>query len=298
MKNIIIDTDPGKDDFLAILMLLLSKQVKIRAITTVMGNSTLTNTTANARYLLNLTGSPIPLYAGAEKPLVRMFKPGKVMGITGLAGVNVAPTKILANEASRILAVATKADQLDLLMLGPLTNLAQALVKSPGLESKIKSLVIMGGAIKCRGNTNPYAEFNIFTDPDAAKIVFDTTIPKVLIPLDLCYQIPLYMSDFEKITNLRYRDTVLKIVKPYIRALKKYEGQDGAIVYDALAAYYLLNPSAFTLSPMYIDIETTQLSNLGQTMVDYKRRPNVFVATSLDKAKFVSDFITIINTGD
>lgn len=298
MKNIIIDTDPGKDDFLAILMLILSKQVKIRAITTVMGNSILTNTTANAKYLLKLTGSPIPLYAGAAMPLVRKFMPGKVMGETGLAGINVAPVKKVVDEASRILATTNKDDQLDLLLLGPLTNLAQALVKNPSLESKINSLVIMGGAIKCRGNTNPYAEFNIFTDPDSAKLVFDTTIPKVLIPLDLCYQIPLYMSDFERITNLRYRDTILKIVKPYIEALKKYEGQDGAIVYDALAAYYLLNPSAFTLSPMCVDIETTQLSNLGQTMVDYNKRPNVLVATSLDKAKFVSDFITIINAGD
>lgn len=296
MKKIIIDTDPGKDDFLAILMLILSKKVNIQAITTVMGNSTLANVTANTQYLLDLTNSQIPIYAGSAQPLSRSFKPGNVMGKTGLTGVDVKPIKIVEGQAVTTLTKLNRAT--NVLLLGPQTNLALALKKNPSLESKIKSLVIMGGAINCRGNTNSYAEFNIFTDPEAAKVVFETRIPKVLIPLDLCYQVPLYLRDFERIRNPQYRELIIQLIRPYIKALKKYENQDGAIVYDALAAYYLLNPSAFTLTPMSLTIETIRSKNLGQTKLNSSLPPNILVATSLDKARFVDDFIKIINEGN
>ncbi len=217
------------------------------------------------------------------------------MGKTGLTGVNVKPIKVVEGRAIETLTALNQ--ETNVLLLGPQTNLALALKKNPRLESKINSLVIMGGTINCPGNTNQYAEFNIFTDPEAARIVLETSIPKVLIPLDICYQVPLYLSDFEQITNPKYSKIILNIIKPYIKALAKYENQNGAIVYDALAAYYLLNQNAFTLTPMNLSIETFNLSRLGQTIVNQDLPPNINVVTSLDKKKFVSDFINIINLG-
>lgn len=297
MKNVIIDTDPGKDDFLAILMLILSRQVNIQALTTVMGNSNLTDTTSNAKYLLEITNSNIPLYAGADQPLKRPFCSGQVMGKTGLSGIKVKSILARVGQATPKINQICSNMPTTILALGPLTNIARALLANPTLESKIDQIVLMGGAISCGGNTNNYAEFNINRDPDAASIVFGTRIPKVMIPLDLCYQVPLYLSDFKRITKQPYKNIILKIMRPYIKALQKYENQQGAIIYDALATYYLINPQAFTLTPMNISIEANRIDLLGQTVVNKYQKPNVLVATKIDIPTFTTDFISIINEG-
>jgi len=297
MKNIIIDTDPGKDDFLAILLLILSNRLNIKALTTVMGNSSLENVTSNARYILDITKSKVPLYAGANTPLTRPFRSGQVMGKSGLDGIEVKQINIAANQASLKINEICQNSSTIILALGPLTNIAKALKYFPDLESKIEKLVIMGGAINCVGNTNDYAEFNINSDPEAADIIFRSKIPKIVIPLDLCYEVPLYLSDFKKINNSKYKDIILSIMKPYIKALQKYENQKGAIVYDALAAYYLINPKAFTLTPMSISIEIKNKNKLGQCIVDINQSPNTFIATNITKNQFKQDFIDILNKG-
>lgn len=300
MQNIIIDTDPGKDDFLAILMLILSKKVNIKAITTVMGNSNIQNVTANARYLLDITSSQIELYPGAKKPLKSPLILGQVMGKTGLDGIKVPKISNVKNVAnSKIIALINQdPNNISILALGPQTNLALALKKDKNLAKKIKSIIFMGGAITAPGNKNRVAEFNFFIDPEAAKIVMESSIPKIMIPLDLCYQVPLFMNDFDKLTESKYGEVIKNLMMPYIKALAKYEDQPGAIVYDALAAYYLLNPKVFTLTPMDIVIETKGEFTKGMCVQNRTSfaKANIMVATDIDKQQFKNDFIKVINS--
>lgn len=298
MQRIIIDTDPGKDDFLAILLLILSKQVNIEFIATVMGNSTIKNVTSNARYLLNLTSSPTPLYSGARKPLKRKLTLGKVMGTSGLDGVDVPKIKTLNNQAvSRLIkAIMDNPGEISLLVLGPQTNIAQALQAEPKLSKNIKTIIFMGGSINSPGNMNRVAEFNYFVDPDAAEIVMNSSTPKVMIPLDLCYQVPFFMKDFENLYGSKYANVIKKIMTPYIDALAKYDDQPGAIMYDAIAAYYLLNPQSFTLTPMDIVVETKGTYTRGMAVVNKSSSaiPNVMVATDINQQQFKNDFTNII----
>ncbi|PIR57478.1 MAG: hypothetical protein COU72_00730 [Parcubacteria group bacterium CG10_big_fil_rev_8_21_14_0_10_41_35] len=300
MQNIIIDTDPGKDDFLAILMLILSKQVNIKAITTVMGNSSIRNVTANAKYLLDITSSQIQLYPGAKKPLKSPLVLGQVMGSTGLDGIKVPKISKVKNLASSqiISLINQDPDNISILALGPQTNLAMALNKDKNLAKKIMSIVFMGGAITAPGNKNRVAEFNYFIDPEAAKIVMESRVPKIMIPLDLCYQVPLFIEDFYKLEGSKYGIIINKLMKPYIKAMAKYEEQKGAIVYDALAAYYLLNPDAFTLTPMDIVVETKGEFTKGMCVQNrsLSAKTNIMVATDIDKQQFKNDFIKIINS--
>lgn len=300
MEQIIIDTDPGKDDFLAILMLILSKQVDIKAIATVMGNSTIQNVTANAKYLLDLTGSSIPLFPGASKPLKKKLVLGNVMGTTGLDGIGVPKIpKVKDRSTSQMISLINEnPGKISILALGPQTNLARIIKYDSTIINKIKSIIFMGGTISAPGNKNRVAEFNFFVDPLAASIVMASKIPKVMIPLDLCYQVPLFMSDFDKLNKSRYGKVIGKLMKPYISALAKYEDQSGAIVYDALAAYYLLNPKSFTLTPMDIVVETGGKYTSGMTVIDRSSsaKPNIMVATGLNKSQFRKDFLNIIKS--
>lgn len=300
MQRIIIDTDPGKDDFLAIMLLIMSKQVNIEAITTVMGNSSIQNVTANARYLLDLTASPIPLFAGSSRPLKTKLVLGKVMGTTGLDGLEIPKVKNVSKDAvEQIVKLVTEnPGEISILSLGPQTNIAKALLYKPGLEKKIKSIVFMGGAISVPGNMNRVAEFNFYVDPVAAKIVMESSIPKVMFPLDVCYQVPLYMKDFSKLKNSKFGNIIKKLMKPYIEALAKYDDQPGAIVYDALAAYYLLNPNSFELTPMDVVVETKGTFTKGMSVINKSSAavPNILVATSVKSQEFKNDFIKIIKS--
>lgn len=300
MKKIIIDTDPGKDDFLAILMLLLSKKVDTLAITTIMGNSTIQNVTANAKYLLDLTSSSIPLFPGAPKPMKKKFVLGNVMGKSGLDGVTVPKLKVIPGQAIAALSklITTKPGEIIILTLGPLTNIAQLIRKDSSITSKIRSIILMGGAISCPGNKNRVAEFNFFVDPDAAKVVMESNIPKIMIPLDLCYQLPFFTNDFSKLKQSSYGEIINQLMKPYIVAMAKYEDQPGAIIYDALAAYYLLSPKSFVLTPMDIVVETKGEFTSGMTVINRSStaKPNILVATGINKLQFKRDFTHIINS--
>ena len=187
-RKIIIDTDPGHDDTLAIMLIEKSRLFDILAITTVAGNSTVQNTTNNARYILDLLGSHTPLFSGAASPIKRELTQANVHGESGLAGATIKKQEPLSGNASdKIIEIVKKnPNQITILTLAPLTNLAQAFQKDPSIIPLIQSVVIMGGAIAVPGNKNRVAEFNIFVDPDAADIVFRSKTQKTLIPLDVC----------------------------------------------------------------------------------------------------------------
>lgn len=300
--KILIDTDPGHDDALALLLMIKSNLFEIEAITTVAGNSTIQNCTQNAQFVLNLANSQIPIYSGFEKPLCRDLVQAVVHGSSGLAGADTSKTKYqLKNNAPKILVeIARKNPGITLLTLGPLSNIARALEIEPGLSNLVNQIVMMGGAVNVPGNKNRVAEFNMFVDPEAADMVFNSDLKKVLVPLDACNDVILYEKDFLKIKNQSLLNVLMPLMEHYIEGIGSDEGTKGALVYDALAAYYLINPKAFTTQEMDIVIETQGKHTFGMTVAERRGNKisnlNTLVTTKVDRDKFVGDFIGYLGT--
>lgn len=299
--KIIIDTDPGHDDALAIMLLAKSDQVDIQAITTVAGNATLQDVTNNARFLVDLLKINTPLYSGAEKPLVRDQVLANVHGKGGLAGADVTKVEPLNGQAVDKIIEIVRANphQVSLLVVGPQTNIALAIQKDPELPTLIKQIVIMGGAIEATGNKSRVAEFNIFCDPQAADIVFNCSTPKIIVPLDCCNTIPLFTEDFKKLNGSPLYDTIMPMMEHFIKGIRQFENHEGALVYDALAAYYFLKPENFTLVDMDVRIETKGEHTFGMSVADRRaygeKSINCQVASAINRDLFVEDFLNILS---
>ena len=299
-KKIIIDTDPGQDDALAIMLLVKSGMFDIRAVTTVAGNSVIQNTTNNARFILDLLESDIPLYSGSEKPLSKKLILANVHGESGLDGATITKKEPLNGMATEKIIEIVKQNphKVSIVVIGPQTNIAKVFQQESTLPGLIKELIIMGGAIEVPGNKSRVAEFNIFVDPVAAKIVFEAPVRKVLVPLDICNEIPLFLSDFEKITG-SLRGPILSMMRKYIEGIAKFEYQQGALVYDALAAYYLIRPEAYILEDADILVETKGEYTDGMTVTEkrvYKEKNiNIHLVKKVDRDMFVSDFLNFLS---
>lgn len=301
-SKIIIDTDPGHDDALAIMLAVKSGMLDIVGLTTVPGNSTIENVTRNASYILDLLDRrDLRIYSGAEKPLKRELIQAVVHGTSGLEGADTSKTTFdMTENAAEMIEkiILENKGEITLLTLGPLTNVAQALINNPELAKQINSIVIMGGAINVPGNKNRVAEFNMFVDPEAADIVFKADVRKTLIPIDVCNEMPLFMEDFEKLSGTLLYEPILSMMKQFIAGIERFEGTKGALVYDAVAAYYLLNPDAFTVEPMDILIETKGEHTFGMTIAEKRiselKNINVNVVTKVDRDTFAKDLIQIL----
>jgi len=299
--KLIIDTDPGHDDALALMLLEKSGMLDILAVTTVAGNAAIDKTTDNARYVLDLIGSRTQLYSGAAEPLVRDLIQAEVHGAGGLAGADVVKKAELTGDASRRIIELVRSDphKVSILCLGPETNLAQAFVDDPELPSLVERVVMMGGAIAVPGNKNRVGEFNIFVDPEAADIVFRADVRKTLIPLDACNDVFLTMADFEKLAGTPLYGPVRSMMAHYIRGIETYENNSaGALMYDPLAAYFLLNPGAFETRMMDVKVETASELTRGMTVADRRawggKSPNIEVAMRAGRDAFTADFIRIL----
>lgn len=301
-RKIIIDTDPGHDDALAIMLLEKSGFFDVKAITTVAGNSTIQKTSNNARYILNLIGSKTPLYSGADKPLKKDLILAEVHGQSGLDGANITEQEKLTNNAAEkiIQIVDEHPNEISIVAIGPLTNLAQAFITRPDLPSLISNIVIMGGAITAPGNKNSVGEFNIFIDPDAADIVFQSVVDRVLIPLDVCNDVFLTLEEFGHLKSTNLYEPIISMMRHYIKGLYKFEKTVGAAMYDPLAAYYLINPNAFNVELMDIRIETESELTRGMTVADRRswgeKKLNTQVATGVNRETFVKDFLRILSS--
>lgn len=301
--KLIIDTDPGHDDALALLMTILSEKFDILAITTVAGNVTIEKVTRNAQAILDLIGSHVPVFSGIDKPLKRELVTAVVHGESGLAGFDTAKTRFtLTKNAPQKMVELINASpgEVTILALGPLSNVARAIQHDLQFASKIKQLVIMGGAIDVPGNKNRVAEFNFFVDPEAADFVFQSNISKVLVPLDTCNEVVLQVEDFQKVKNDNLKSILIPMMEHFITGLTIDEGTTGILVYDALAAYYLLNPDAFTLKAMNVVIETQGKHTFGMSVAEKRphkvEKSNVEVVVAIDDKKFRQDFFKILNS--
>lgn len=301
-RKIIIDTDPGCDDVMAIMLAVKSGMFDILALTTSCGNSTIANTTRNANFVLDLLGkNEIPIYSGAKKPLKRPLIQAVVHGKSGLDGIdpNNKPA-LTGNAVEKILSIIeANPGQVTIVALAPLTNIALAILKKPKTMMKVKEIIIMGGAIKVPGNKNRVAEFNIFVDPEAADVVFSFQVRKTLVPLDVCNNVELTLKDFRMIKNIAIRTFLLKMIKPYIKNISKDEGIKTAMMYDPLTIYYLMNSKTIKFYTCNVAIETKGEFTRGMTVADLRIKPqekdNIRVVKFIKENKFKSDFIKILS---
>lgn len=304
MRKIIIDTDPGHDDAMALMLAVKSTELDILAISTVCGNSSIQNTTRNAHYIINLLNAKdIPIYSGAEKPLKRELIQAVIHGKSGLEGID--PTnkvELTGNASDKIIElIQLNPDEITIVALGPLTNIAIAFEKEPEIMKRIKEVVLMGGAIQVPGNKNRVAEFNIFVDPEAAQIVMNFPIKKTLVPLDACNNVSLSLEDFKKIKNKSLKNTLLKMMKPYIKKVSEDIGREVAMMYDPLTVFYLLSPSNCVVSSHNIQIETRGDLTRGMTVADLRtvkdtEEKNCNVVENISEEDFKEKFISTLST--
>ena len=298
-KKIIIDTDPGQDDAVAILLALASPELEILGITTVAGNVPLNLTTKNALIITEMAGrEDINVYAGCDSPLSRpLITAENVHGATGLDGPElINPTKKVKEDHAVDFIIKTLRDHtpntVTLCPLGPLTNIATAFKKAPDIISKVKQVVLMGGAYFEVGNVTPTAEFNIFVDPEAASYVFNLGLDLVIMPLDVTHKAlttPERIDKFNKL-NTKCGTFVAEMTAFFERVDKDKYGTEGAPLHDPCVIAYLLNPEIFSGRRINVEIETDSELTLGMTVADWwgvtNKEPNALFIGNLNSEKF------------
>lgn len=297
MKKIILDCDPGHDDMIAIMLAYVQKEIDLIGITTVAGNQTGEKTFYNALKILTLINAKdVVVLRGFDKPILReLITAPKIHGISGLDGANlpepeVEPLNIHAVDFI-IETLLKSTEKIYLVPTGPLTNIAVSIIKEPKIKEKIEKIVLMGGAI-FDSNITPAAEFNIFVDPEAAKIVFNSGVPIVMVGLDVTNKALLTFDDIKQIEKMNGK--ISSVVGPLLRffanANKEFFGFNGAPIHDALTIAYLVDETVLTLKDYFVDVETLGELTRGRTVVDIynvlKRKPNISVAVDHDNRKF------------
>ncbi|WP_460116664.1 nucleoside hydrolase [Pseudomonas sp. S2_C03] len=277
--DLIIDTDPGADDVVALLFALASPQeLSIRALTTVAGNVRLDKTSRNARLAREWAGrEEVPVYAGAPKPLMRTpIYADNIHGKEGMSGVTVhEPEKGLAQGNAVDYLIDTlktaKPHSITIAMLGPQTNLALALIQAPEIVQGIREVVIMGGAHFNGGNITPVAEFNLFADPQAAEVVLKSGVKLTYLPLDVTHKILTSEARLKQIAALNNNASrlVSDILNEYIKADMEHYGLTGGPVHDATVIAYLLKPELFSGRSVNVVIDSREGPTFGQTIVDW-----------------------------
>lgn len=278
-RDLIIDTDPGADDVVALLLALASpEELNVLAITTVAGNVRIDKTSRNARLAREWAGrEEVPVYAGAGRPLVRTpIYAEDIHGKEGLPGVDVyEPKQGLAegNAVQYLVDTLGKAapHSITLAMLGPQTNLALALIQAPEITQGIKEVVVMGGAHFNGGNMTPVAEFNLFADPDAAKVVLASGVKLTYVPLDVTHRILTSDQRIEQIEALNNQagKRVSSILNEYVKADMVHYGLPGGPVHDASVIAWLLKPELFSGKLINVVIDNRKGPGFGQTVADW-----------------------------
>lgn len=277
-RQIIIDTDPGQDDAIAILLALASPEFEVLGLTVVAGNVPLALTEQNARKICELAGRPqTKVFAGCPRPMVRpQVTAEQVHGKTGLDGPDLpAPTMPLQPEHAVDWIIATlraaPAGSITLCTLGPLTNVATAMVKAPDIVAKIAEIVMMGGGFFEGGNTTPAAEFNIYVDPHAAHVVLTSGVKLTMHPLDVTHKALMTRQWIDSLRKLGTRTgtAAAAMLDFYERFdMAKYGGEGGPL-HDPCVIAYLLQPGLFAGKDCNVRIETGSELTMGMTVVDW-----------------------------
>jgi len=286
--SILLDCDPGLDDALALLLAHGDPDIALVGVTTVGGNVGLQNTTRNALQLREYLRFPtVPVSAGAAEPLTREIRDAShVHGAGGLGDV-VLPEATLAVTGIHAVdfiidTVRRSPSAIHLVATGPLTNIALAVEKDPAIARMVASFTIMGGSYT-RGNATPAAEFNIWADPEAARIVFAADWQVVMIGLDLTLQAQANGTIVERMKQLGALADELIVPLATFFADPNDPAWDGQAVHDVCAVAYVARPDLFVTRPALVQVETTGELTNGMTVVDFHApNPNALVATTLD----------------
>ncbi len=300
--RLVIDTDPGVDDAIALIMALRHPAAHVEAITVVAGNAGLESTVRNARYVIELCDVDVPVYAGAARALLREARrAGHVHGEDGLGDLGLRPRNpepVPGHAADAIVdLIMGNPGTITLVALAPLTNVALAVLKEPRIASQVERVVVMGGAANTAGNVTPAAEFNIWADPEAARIVFRAGMPLTMVGIEICRGATRWTDDdIQQLAALgteraRVAAALLGCSLQIDRCRAVPGEPPGAAVPDGTAMTVALEPDALTESGRYfVDVETQGELTTGETVVDRRgvlgRPPNAVVAHAIDASRF------------
>lgn len=307
-KPIIIDCDPGHDDAMAILWALASEELEIKAVTTVAGNQTIEKVTNNAiRVLTKAKALNIPVAKGAEEPMVRKLVVGGelVHGDSGLEGP-ILPENGFEVSKLRALELLVKVleegeEKVTIVGIGPLTNVAELLITRPDLKEKIEEIAIMGGGTV--GNWTPAAEYNIFADPEAARVVFNSELPVIMAGLDVTQKAYVTREENERLRAQGNEISVFaaELIDYFSRYHYEVEGFPGCTLHDPCAVAALVHPEIFSSKQCNVDVELCGELTTGMTVVDtidYQKKlfgkevsHNTKFLYDVDREKFVEYFL-------
>ena len=306
--KVILDTDPGIDDALAFILLKAMPEIELQAITVTHGNTSVEKCTTNALKLVELLGmTDIPIAMGATEPLVRALSIAEeTHGDTGL-GHAVLPnprTQVVKENAANLIIDIVNANpgEITILCIGPVTNLALALLKEPSLRKKIKNVVSMAGTIHCPGNATPSSEYNVYCDPESFDILLRSGIDLTIVPLDVTYQCLFTKAHVERLSNARedIRTFIDRSTAFYMEFHAEYQGIQGCAINDPLAAAILLKPDLVTFRDYYVDIELHGEFTTAKLSADHfnatGKAPNAKVAMEVDVNAFMDFFIERVGT--
>jgi len=298
-RKLIIDCDPGQDDAITLLLALASPELEVLGVTTVAGNVPLALTQRNARLVCELAGrDDVRVYAGCSRPMVRkLITAEAVHGNSGIDGMEIRePRAELQGQHAVDFIVATLMasadDSVTLVPTGPLTNIATAMAREPAILSKVREIVLMGGAMREGGNTTPSAEFNMLVDPHAAHLVFGCGRPIVAMGLDVTHQVLATPPRIERIRALNH--DVARAVCGMLTAFNRHDvskyGSEGAPLHDPCTIAWLLRPETFEVKACNVAVEIHSELTMGHTAVDFwhvsGRPPNARWAYAVDSEAF------------
>lgn len=294
-RKVILDTDPGIDDAVALLVALFDARLDVEAVTAVAGNVSPELATRNVQIVVEQLDPPrLPRIGAASPPDQRL--PADSLHINGRDGLGNSDFRFAEHHhllpSDKVMADVVRANpgEVTILALGPLTNVARALQRDPDLAAQIQHLVIMGGALDGRGNATPAAEFNIYCDPQAARTVFRSPTTMTLVPLNVTRQVTMTYGLLDDLPpeSCRAGRFLRQVLPFYYRAHHRELGLEGVQLHDAVALAAVTNPELFTTTPGAVDVETVGELTKGATVMDRRATPlwrrNMAVATELDAA--------------
>lgn len=302
-KHILLDTDPGIDDALAILLALASPEIEVDGISIVHGNCSTQQGTINALSVLELAqAAHIPVASGCELPLVQpsLLAP-ETHGNTGLGYAQLpkpaASPKVQHGSDFLIEKIMSQPGKISLVCIGPLTNVALAIRKEPRIVQAVREIFIMGGAIRHEGNTTPLAEFNTYVDPHAAHIVYHSGMPIILTPLDVTYECILTHEDVERL--LKINSPITKFIADstrfYMQFHDEYQKIAGCVINDPLTLALTFMPELCDYQELYVDVDISGGVSMGKTFADFykalNKPANMKVALGVKARAFMELFL-------
>ncbi|MGQ9927359.1 MAG: nucleoside hydrolase [Chloroflexaceae bacterium] len=302
-RRVVLDTDPGIDDALAILLGLASPEIDLAALSVVHGNCTLAEAVTNALAIVGLGGRPdLPVAAGCDRPLLR--PPVTAHETHGTSGLGYArlPQSVaqpVDEHAVDLLIreIMAVPGEVTLVAIGPLTNVALALRKEPRLARAVRECVFMGGAFRAEGNITPLAEFNVFADPHAAQIVFSSGMPLTIMPWDITRDVRLTQADVDRLLARGgpIPSFIAAATRHYLEFHLQEFGWAGCAINDPAALALVWWPELAQTCDLYVEVELTGELTLGKTVGDVTgkrgRVPNVRLVESFDGTEFVARFL-------